>query len=64
MNNFRIYTWKPINELSQIGKFGGSWTAIEKREGHSLKRRIHLSKINPAASGVKYLWNLTCPYQP
>lgn len=44
----QIYTfqlapdWKLINQLSIIDRFGGSWEAIERREGQTLK---HLKSI-------------------
>ncbi len=45
--------WKLINELSQIDKFGGSWTAIEKREGHSLKQLKSITTVSSVGASTR-----------
>jgi Fic family protein len=45
--------WKLINELSQIDKFGGSWTAIEKREGQSLKQLKSIATLRSVGASTR-----------
>lgn len=45
--------WKLINELSQIDKFGGSWTAIEKREGQSLKQLKSIATVRSVGASTR-----------
>lgn len=45
--------WKLINELSQIDKFGGSWTAIEKREGQSLKHLKSIATVRSVGASTR-----------
>jgi Fic family protein len=59
MNNNVVHTvtlspdWKLINELSQIDKFGGSWTAIEKREGQSLKQLKSIATVRSVGASTR-----------
>jgi Fic family protein len=58
MSNF-IHTvrlspdWKLITELSEIDKFGGSWTAIEKREGQSLKQLKSIATVRSVGASTR-----------
>ena len=45
--------WKLINELSQIDKFGGSWIAIEKREGQSLKQLKSIATVRSVGASTR-----------
>ncbi len=45
--------WKLINELSQIDKFGGSWTAIEKRERQSLKHLKSIAMVRSVGASTR-----------
>ena len=45
--------WKLINELSQIDKFGGSWTAIEKRERQSLKQLKSTATVRSVGASTR-----------
>ncbi|MEO7694362.1 MAG: Fic family protein, partial [Chryseolinea sp.] len=45
--------WKLINELSQIDKFGGSWTAIEKREGQTLKELKSIATVRSVGASTR-----------
>jgi Fic family protein len=45
--------WKLINELSQIDKVGGSWTAIEKREGQSLKQLKSIATVRSVGASTR-----------
>lgn len=45
--------WRLINELSQIDKFGGSWTAIEKREGQSLKQLKSIATVRSVGASTR-----------
>ena len=45
--------WKLINELSQIDKFGGSWSAIEKREGQSLKQLKAIETVRSVGASTR-----------
>jgi Fic family protein len=48
-----IPDWKLISELSQIDKFGGSWTAIEKREGYSLKQLKSIATVRSVGASTR-----------
>lgn len=45
--------WKLISELGQIDKFGGSWTAIEKREGQSLKQLKSIATVRSVGASTR-----------
>jgi len=45
--------WKLINELSQIDKFGGSWSSIEKREGKSLKQLKSIATVRSVGASTR-----------
>lgn len=45
--------WKLISELSQIDKFGSSWSAIEKREGQSLKHLKSIATIRSVGASTR-----------
>ncbi len=45
--------WKLINVLSQIDKFGGSWTAIEKRESQSLKQLKSIATVRSVGASTR-----------
>src|SRR5258706_3637877 len=45
--------WKLINELSQIDKFGGLWTAVEKREGQSLKQLKSIATVRSVGASTR-----------
>lgn len=45
--------WKLINDLSQIDKFGGSWSAIEKREGQSLKQLKSIATVRSVGASTR-----------
>jgi Fic family protein len=45
--------WKLINELSELDKFGGSWTAIEKREGRSLKQLKSVATVRSVGASTR-----------
>lgn len=45
--------WKLINELSQIDKFEGSWTAIEKKEGQSLKQLKSIATVRSVGASTR-----------
>lgn len=44
--NFRLeIDWNLINLISEIDRFDASWTAIERREGHSLKELKSIATV-------------------
>ncbi len=45
--------WKLINEISQIDKFGGSWIAIEKREGQSLRQLKSIATVRSVGASTR-----------
>lgn len=45
--------WKLINSLSHIDRFGGSWIAIEKREGQSLKQLKSIATVRSVGSSTR-----------
>jgi Fic family protein len=45
--------WKLISELSQIDKFGGSWTAIEKKEGQTLKQLKAIATVRSVGASTR-----------
>lgn len=45
--------WKLISELNQIDKFGGSWTAIEKREGQTLKQLKSIATVRSVGASTR-----------
>ena len=55
----KIYTfflsldWKIINELSIIDRFGGSWTAIEKREYNSLNHLKSIATVRSVGASTR-----------
>ena len=54
IHNIRLLPdWKLINELSQIDKFGGSWIAIEKREGQSLKQLKSIATVRSVGASTR-----------
>lgn len=48
-----IPDWEIINELSQIDKFGGSWSSIEKREGQSLKQLKSIATVRSVGASTR-----------
>ncbi|MBL7757676.1 MAG: Fic family protein [Chitinophagaceae bacterium] len=55
----QIYTfwlapdWKLINQLSLIDRFGGSWVAIERREGHTLKQLKSIATVRSIGASTR-----------
>ncbi len=45
--------WKLINEISQIDKFGGSWSALEKREGASLRHLKSIATVRSVGASTR-----------
>lgn len=45
--------WKLINSLSEIDKFGGSWSSIEKREGQSLKQLRSIATVRSVGASTR-----------
>ncbi len=45
--------WKLINDLSDIDKFGGAWTALEKREGQSLKQLKSIATVRSVGASTR-----------
>jgi Fic family protein len=45
--------WKLINLLSEIDKFGGSWAAIEKREGQTLKQLKSIATVRSVGASTR-----------
>ena len=45
--------WKLISELSQIDKFGGSWIAIEQREGQTLKQLKSIATVRSVGASTR-----------
>lgn len=45
--------WKLMNELSELDKFGGSWTAIEKREGKNLKQLKSVATVRSVGASTR-----------
>jgi len=48
-------TWHLINLLSEIDKFGGSWTLIERREAQSLKQLATLLLLKNGYNWIQYV---------
>jgi len=55
----QIYTfqlapdWKLINQLSLIDRFGGSWAAIERREGQTLKQLKSIATVRSIGASTR-----------
>lgn len=55
----QIYTfrltpdWKLINQLSLIDRFGGSWVAIERREGQTLKQLKSIATVRSIGASTR-----------
>jgi Fic family protein len=45
--------WKLIKELGQIDKFGGFWTAIERRESQSLKQLKSIATVRSVGASTR-----------
>ncbi len=45
--------WKLINSLSEVEKFGGSWLAIEKREGNSLRQLKSIATVRSVGASTR-----------
>lgn len=48
-----IPDWKLINELNEIDTFGGAWTAIEKREGQSLRHLKSIATVRSVGASTR-----------
>lgn len=46
-------SWAMVNKLSQIDRFGGSWTAIEQRERHSLKELKSIATVRSIGASTR-----------
>jgi Fic family protein len=46
-------SWSLINRLSEIDKFGGSWEAIEKREGAGLKHLKSIATVRSVGASTR-----------
>lgn len=57
--NPQIYTfrlapdWKLINQLSVIDRFGGSWSAIERREGQTLRQLKSIATVHSIGASTR-----------
>ena len=55
----QIYTfkltpeWKLINQLSLIDRFGGSWAAIERREGQTLRQLKSIATVRSVGASTR-----------
>jgi Fic family protein len=55
----QIYTfhlapdWKLINQLSLIDRFGGSWAAIERREGQTLRQLKSIATVRSIGASTR-----------
>jgi Fic family protein len=45
--------WQLVNELSRIDNFGGAWSAIEKREGQSLKQLKSIATVRSVGASTR-----------
>jgi Fic family protein len=45
--------WKLINQLSLIDRFGGSWAAIERREGQTLKQLKSIATVRSVGASTR-----------
>jgi Fic family protein len=45
--------WKLINQLSHIDRFGGSWSAIERREGQTLKQLKSIATVRSIGASTR-----------
>lgn len=45
--------WKVIHELSELDKFGGSWTAIETREARRLKELKNVATVRSVGASTR-----------
>lgn len=45
--------WALINALSEIDKFGGSWSAIERREGQNLKQLKSIATVRSVGASTR-----------
>lgn len=59
MSNQKVYTfdlelnWNLISKLSEIDRFGGSWSSIEKRESHSLKELKSMATVRSVGASTR-----------
>ncbi len=48
-----IPDWKLISNLSRVDRFDGSWAALEKREGSSLKQLKSIATVNSVGASTR-----------
>jgi Fic family protein len=54
IHTFRLAPdWKLINQISVIDRFGGSWAAIERREGHTLRQLKSIATVRSIGASTR-----------
>ena len=45
--------WKLINSLSEVDKFDGSWSSIERKEGQNLKQLRSIATVKSVGASTR-----------